>query len=44
MAKQLSSARKFKVIRATALFELQKAQDAEVKKEDGEGTGLMEFA
>ena len=43
MAKQLSTARKFKMITGKDLFQQQKAMDAELKKEDGEITDVMEF-
>ena len=43
MAKQLSTARKFKMITGKDLFQQQKAMDTELKKEDGEITDLMEF-
>ena len=42
MAKQLSTARKFKMITGKDLFQQQKAMDAELKKEDGEITDVME--
>ena len=43
MAKQLSTARKFKMITGKDLFQQQKAMDTELKKEDGEITDVMEF-
>ena len=43
MAKQLSTARKFKIITGKDLFQQQKAMDTELKKEDGEITDVMEF-
>ena len=43
MAKQLSTARKFKMITGKDLFQQQKVMDAELKKEDGEITDVMEF-
>ena len=43
MAKQLSTARKFKMITGKDLFQQQKAMDIELKKEDGEITDVMEF-
>ena len=43
MAKQLSTARKFKMITGNDLFQQQKAMDTELKKEDGEITDVMEF-
>ena len=43
MAKQLSTARKFKMITGKDLFQQQKAMDTELKKEDGEITYVMEF-
>ena len=43
MAKQLSTARKFKMITGKDLFQQQKAMDMELKKEDGEITDVMEF-
>ena len=43
MAKQLSTARKFKMITGKDLVQQQKAMDTELKKEDGEITDVMEF-
>lgn len=43
MAKQLSTARKFKMITGKDLFQQQKAMDMELKKEDGEITDVMGF-
>ena len=43
MAKQLSTARKFKMITGKDLFQQQKAMDTELKKDDGEITDVMEF-
>lgn len=43
MAKQISTARKFKLITTKDLFQQQKAMDKEMKKEDGEITDVMEF-
>ena len=43
MAKQLSTARKFKMITGKDLSHQQKARDTELKKEDGEITDVMEF-
>ncbi|MGL5895731.1 MAG: hypothetical protein ACRCZN_01940 [Lactococcus lactis] len=43
MAKQLSTARKFKMITGKDLFQQQKAMEAATKSENGEITDVMEF-
>lgn len=43
MAKQLSTARKFKMITGKDLFQQQKAMDKVLKTDDGELTDVMEF-
>lgn len=43
MAKQLSTARKFKMITGKDLFQQQKAMEKATKTEDGDVTDVMEF-